>query len=129
MSSNGSNARGGGPAAEDGARRLGRRLLDDPLWNRGTAFTFPERRALGLVGLLPPDVETLEAQARRAIEALRARPTPLDRYVALRGLQDTNETLFYRVLLDHLEELLPVVYTPTVGEACQRYSALPLRPR
>jgi malate dehydrogenase (oxaloacetate-decarboxylating) len=129
MSSNGANTRAGGGPAEDGARRLGRRLLDDPLWNRGTAFTFPERRALGLVGLLPPHVETLEVQAQRAIEALRARPTPLDKYVALRGLQDANETLFYRVLLDHLEELLPVVYTPTVGEACQRYSALPLRPR
>ena len=124
-----------GAAGGDGVRRAmspetrGRRLLDDPLVNRGTAFTLAERKALGLVGLLPPHVETLEAQAQRAIEALRRQTTPLDKYVALRGLQDSNETLFYRLLGDHLEELLPIVDTPTVGEACQRYSSLPLRSR
>ena len=110
-------------------RRPGRRLLDDPLLNRGTAFTHAERRALGLVGLLPPHVETLDQQAARAYESLRQRHLPIDRYVALRGIQDSNETLFYRLLQDHLEELLPVIYTPTVGEACQRYGSLPLRPR
>lgn len=111
------------------ARRPLRRVLDDPLLNRGTAFTLAERRALGLVGLLPPHVEPLEAQAARAYEALRQRPTPLEKYVHLRGIQDSNETLFYRLLTDHLEELLPIVYTPTVGEACQRFSSLPQRPR
>jgi malate dehydrogenase (oxaloacetate-decarboxylating) len=118
------------PAAPgDGGRRQGSRLLEDPLYNRGTAFTLAERRALGLVGLLPPHVETLEAQAQRAYEALRTRPTPLEKYVFLRGVQDANETLFYRLLQDHLEELLPIIYTPTVGEACQRFSSLPRRPR
>ena len=112
-----------------GRSRDGRRLLDDPLLNRGTAFTHPERRALGLVGLLPPHVESLDQQAARAYESLRQRHVPLERYVALRGLQDSNETLFYRVLQEHLEDLLPFVYTPTVGEACQRYGSLPLRPR
>lgn len=73
--------------------------------------------------------EALDQQASRAYEALRQRHAPLERYVALRGLQDSNETLFYRVLQEHLEELLPFVYTPTVGEACQRYGSLPLRPR
>jgi malate dehydrogenase (oxaloacetate-decarboxylating) len=111
------------------ARRQGRRLLEDPLWNRGTAFTQAERRALGLVGLLPPHVETLDQQAARAYEGLRQRHVPLERYVALRAIQDSNETLFYRLLQEHLEELLPFIYTPTVGEACQRYAGLPLRPR
>lgn len=117
-----------GVPAFDG-RRSGRRILDDPLVNRGTAFTLAERKSLGLVGLLPPHVETLDAQAKRAYEALKARLTPLERYVALRGIQDSNETLFFRLLQDHLEELMPVIYTPTVGEACQRYSSLPQRPR
>ncbi len=115
--------------ASPSPRGPGRRLLDDPLLNRGTAFTLAERKAFGLAGLLPPHVETLDAQAARAYEAFRARPTPLERYVLLRGIQDANETLFYRLLADHLEEMLPVIYTPTVGEACQRFSSLPQRPR
>jgi malate dehydrogenase (oxaloacetate-decarboxylating) len=103
--------------------------LADPLRNRGLAFTAAERAALGVRGRLPPAVRTLEEQIRWAIERLRERRDDLDRYVELAALQDDNETLFFRVLSEHLAELLPVVYTPTVGLACQRYSRLPPRRR
>jgi malate dehydrogenase (oxaloacetate-decarboxylating) len=104
-------------------------LLRDPLLNKGTAFTDAERDELGLHGLLPPHVGTLEAQIQRRLGALRALPTPLAKYVFLRGLQDLNETLFYALLGDNLEELLPIVYTPTVGEGCERFSELWTKPR
>ena len=104
-------------------------ILDDPLRNRGTAFTAEQRRVLGLDGLLPPAIETLDEQATRAIEVFRRRRTPIDRYVNLRELQDTNLVLYYRVLVDHLEEVLPIVYTPTVGLACQRFHRIFRRPR
>lgn len=100
----------------------GHALLAHNLYNRGTAFTLEEREALGIAGLLPSQVRTLEEQAQGAYAQVVAHPRPLDRYVALAELEANNAVLFYRVLLDHLEELLPVVYTPTVGEACQRYS-------
>jgi malate dehydrogenase (oxaloacetate-decarboxylating)(NADP+) len=103
--------------------------LDDALRNKGTAFTDEERARLGLEGLLPPRVESIEEQAERVMENLRARPGALERYELLAALQDDNETLFYRVLVDHLEELLPVVYTPTVGEACLAWSRIYARPR
>jgi malate dehydrogenase (oxaloacetate-decarboxylating) len=97
-------------------------LLHDPILNRGTAFTEAERRALGLDGLLPPAVQTIEQQAERVGEALESLANDLDRHFFLRELQDRNETLFHRVLVDNLEQLLPIVYTPTVGLACERYS-------
>jgi len=104
-------------------------LLRDPLINRGTAFSAAERERLKLTGWLPPRVETLAEQAARVLEAVRAKPSPIERYAYLAGIQNENETLFYRVVIDHLKELLPVVYTPTVGQACQEWSRLYVRPR
>ncbi|MFD8227241.1 NAD-dependent malic enzyme [Streptomyces massasporeus] len=103
--------------------------LADPLVNRGTAFTRREREELGIDGLLPPAVETLDEQVARAYEAFRGYDKPLNRHIYLRQLQDTNEVLFYRLVTEYLEELLPVVYTPTVGEACQKFSEIYRRPR
>jgi malate dehydrogenase (oxaloacetate-decarboxylating)(NADP+) len=103
--------------------------LDDPLRNKGTAFTEEERVRLGIEGLLPPRVESIEEQAERVLENMRARPAALERYQLLAALQDENETLFYRVLVDHMEEMLPLVYTPTVGEACLAWSRIYSSPR
>jgi malate dehydrogenase (oxaloacetate-decarboxylating) len=100
----------------------GYRLLNDPLLNKGTAFTEEERDAFDLHGLLPPRVATLEEQASRRLDAFRAVEGGLERYVFLRGLQDTNETLFYALLTRNIEEMLPVAYTPTVGLGCQEFS-------
>ena len=100
----------------------GQKLLRNPLMNRGTAFTHEERAAAGVRGLLPPTVETLELQAQRAIEQLRSYELPIHRYVYLDTLHNTNETLFYKVVSDYIEEVMPVIYTPTVGEACQKFS-------
>ena len=97
-------------------------LLRHPLYTKGTAFTPEERSAFGLEGLLPQAVSTLEQQGRRAYANVARKADPLEKYVGLAALQDRNEHLFYRVLVDHIEELLPIVYTPTVGEACQTYS-------
>ncbi|MGW7204377.1 NAD-dependent malic enzyme [Streptomyces sp. NPDC054837] len=111
------------------ASARGAALLADPLLNKGTAFSPQERAELGLDGLLPPATETLEEQAGRAYEAFLAYDKPLNRHIYLRQLQDTNEVLFYDLLTRHLEEMLPVVYTPTVGEACRRFSRIYRRPR
>lgn len=98
-------------------------LLAHNMYNRGTAFSLEEREALDIAGLLPSRVRTIEEQAQRAYTQIAELGSgPLERYVALAELESRNAILFYRVLLDHLEELLPIVYTPTVGEACQRYS-------
>jgi malate dehydrogenase (oxaloacetate-decarboxylating) len=107
----------------------GAALLADPLLNKGTAFSPRERAELGLDGLLPPATETLEEQADRAYEAFLGYDKPLNRHIYLRQLQDTNEVLFYGLLTRHLEEMLPIVYTPTVGEACRRFSEIYRRPR
>ena len=104
-------------------------LLEDPISNRGTAFTPDERTRLGLDGLLPPVVETLEQQCARAFEAYRRKGDDLERHIYLRALQDTNETLFYRLLRRHLAEMVPVVYTPVVAEACAQFSHIYRRPR
>lgn len=104
-------------------------LLDCPLLNKGTAFTEEERARFGLHGLLPPHVETLQAQAVRAYEAYKLQENDLERHIYLRSLQDTNEVLFYRLLLDHIEEMTPIVYTPTVALACEQFSHIYRRPR
>ena len=104
-------------------------LLDTPLLNKGTAFTEEERTLFGLLGLLPPHVETLEEQVVRAYEAYQRKDDDLERHIYLRALQDNNEVLFYRLLLDHIEEMTPIVYTPTVALACQQFSHIYRRPR
>ena len=107
----------------------GQALLLDPFTNKGTAFPSSERKQLRLDGLVPPAVCTIEQQLDRVYENFRAKPTDLERYIHLVGLQDRNETLFYRLLHDHLVEMLPIVYTPVVGEACQRFSHIYRRGR
>ncbi len=107
----------------------GVKLLHDPVRNKGTAFTEEERDALNLRGLLPPRVHTQEQQVRRVMEQLAAKSSDLSRYIYLVSLQDRNETLFYRVMVDHLRELMPIVYTPTVGQACERFGHIFRRPR
>ncbi|HUO07834.1 MAG TPA: NAD-dependent malic enzyme [Phycisphaerae bacterium] len=102
----------------------GQAVLHNPRLNKGTAFPERERRELGLDGLLPPVVATLAMQSQRSYANIAAKTDPLERYIGLMALLDRNETLFYRVLLDHLEEFLPIVYTPTVGLACQRFSRI-----
>ncbi|VIO76794.1 NAD-dependent malic enzyme [Bradyrhizobium ivorense] len=104
-------------------------LLADPQLNKGTAFSEAERDAFDLHGLLPPSVLTLDEQVSRRLQALRGYETDLERYAFLRELQDTNETLFYALLVGNLEELLPIVYTPTVGAGCQHFSRLFRKPR
>ena len=103
--------------------------LDDPLVNRGVAFPQPERETLGLTGRLPSAVLTLDQQAQRAWEQLQRQSAELAKNVYLEQLHDRNEVLYYKVLADHLAELLSVVYDPTVGEAIERYSHEYRRPR
>ena len=110
------------PPAEPG-------VLNDPLRNRGVAFTLAEREALGLTGRLPSGVLTLEEQARRVWLQLQAQGDDLAKNVYMEQLHDRNEVLYYKVLADHLAELLPVVYDPTVGDAIERYSHEYRRPR
>ena len=107
----------------------GMNLLDAPLLNKGTAFTQTERTGFGLHGLLPAEVETLEQQVLRAYEAYQRKDEDLERHIYLRALQDTNEVLFYKLLLDHIEEMTPIVYTPTVALACEQFSHIYRRPR
>jgi malate dehydrogenase (oxaloacetate-decarboxylating)(NADP+) len=107
----------------------GMELLRNAGLNKGTAFTEEERELLGLRGLLPPHVHTMKEQVDRVVENYRRKDTDLGRYVHILSLQDRNETLFYRVVLDNLEELMPIIYTPTVGEACQKYGHIFRRTR
>lgn len=104
-------------------------LIQDPSRNKGTAFTEAERDALGLRGLLPPRVTTLDEQVVRVLSALARKPSAIEKYIYLMALQDRNETLFFRVVIDHLEETMPILYTPTVGQACQEYGHIFRRPR
>ena len=103
---------------------IGAVMIDTPTLNKGTAFSEDERRSFGLQGLLPPHVETLEEQVVRAYAAYQSQHDDLERHVFLRDLQDTNEVLFYRLLLDHVVEMLPMVYTPVVAQGCQEFSRI-----
>src|SRR5689334_11905644 len=109
--------------------KTGQAKLYDALTTKGTAFTEGERRRFGLLGLLPTAVKTLAEQAEHCWHEFSTRRDDLDKHIYLRALQDRNETLFYRVLREHIPETLPIVYTPTVGEACQRFSEIYRRPR
>ena len=115
--------------SEPGSAHRGVKLLHDPVHNKGTAFTHEERAVLGLKGLLPPRVHSMDLQVQRVMENIRVKNNDLERYVFLSALQDRNETLFYRVVIDHLKELMPIIYTPTVGEACQKFGHIFRRPR
>src|SRR3569833_495893 len=107
----------------------GEAILRDPMRNKDAAFTTEERRRLGVDGLLPPAVQTIEQQVETALGHILSKSDPLEKYIGLIALMDRNETLFYRLMLENLEALAPIVYTPTVGLACQRYSHIYRRPR
>jgi malate dehydrogenase (oxaloacetate-decarboxylating)(NADP+) len=118
------------PAPFQGMTLLhGMTLLRDPLLNKGTAFSEAERAQFGLRGLLPPCVLTMQAQADRVLTNMRNLPTDLEKYVALNALHDRNEALFFRVVCDNIDEIQPIIYTPTVGLACQKYGLIFQRPR
>lgn len=107
----------------------GRTLLIDPMLNKGTAFTQDERIELGIQGFLPPQISTIERQLDRVYENYQHQPDDLERYLYLVALQNRNETLFYRLLSEHVDEMTPIVYTPTVGLACERFSHIYRQPR
>jgi malate dehydrogenase (oxaloacetate-decarboxylating)(NADP+) len=104
-------------------------LLRDPALNKGSAFTAEEREILGLRGLLPPVVHNMEVQVLRVLENLHRKSNDIEKYLFMIGLQDRNKTLFYRVVIDNIDEILPIIYTPTVGQACLEYGHLFRRPR
>ena len=107
----------------------GTALLREPLLNKGTAFSAKERDAFGLRGLLPPRINTQADQVKRVLENFRRKPSDLEKYINLAALHDRNETLFYRVVVDNPDEMMPVIYTPTVGLACQQFGHIFQRPR
>src|SRR5262245_16068175 len=102
--------------------RRGYEVLRNPLLNKGSAFTPAERAALGLDGILPPQYNDMAMQAQRAYANVQRNAAPIDKYVALAALQDRNEHLFYRVVRDHIEECMPIIYTPTVGQGTRDFS-------
>src|SRR6186997_1319873 len=109
--------------------KRGADVLHDPALNKGTAFTEAERDLLGLRGLLPPRVMSIEEQLARVLPAVREKKTPIEQYSYLVSLHDRNVTLFYRLVVDHLAEFMPVLYTPTVGQACQEWGRIFRRSR
>ena len=107
----------------------GAAVLADPLLNKGTAFSERERDALGLRPLLPPRVFTMDEQVQRTLGAVRRKQDNIEKYIYLTNLQNRNEVLFYRLVIDYIEEMVPLIYTPTVGEACLQYGSIYRRPR
>ena len=104
-------------------------LLYNPLLNKGTAFSEQERKFLDLEGLLPPHISTQSEQKMKVLSTVRSLDTNMAKYIYLMSLQDRNETLFYRLITDEIEEFMPIIYTPTVGQACQEYGHIFRRPR
>jgi malate dehydrogenase (oxaloacetate-decarboxylating) len=104
-------------------------LMSNSLLNKGMAFTHEERAAFGLLGLLPPHITDIDTQCERSYLAFKSKPNAIEQYIYMRDLQDSNETLFYNLIEKHIEEFLPIVYTPTVGLGCQRFSHVYRRPR
>jgi malic enzyme len=119
----------GSKATTASAPTPGARILDQASLNKDVAFTYAERDELGLRGLLPWRVATIEEQVELELEHVRRKTDDLEKYIGLVALHDRNETLFYRLLIDHIEEFAPIVYTPTVGEACRTFSHIQRRPR
>ena len=110
-------------------KQLGYELMQNPLWNKGTAFSTEERDRLGLRGLVPAQQSTIQQQVANFMQLLNERDDPLSQNLMLQELHNRNETLFHRVLVDHVTQVAPLVYTPTVGEVCKRFSHYYLRPR
>ena len=104
-------------------------ILHNPILNKGTAFSLKERQVLGLKGLLPPHVLTQDEQKVKVLSAFRGKQSDLEKYIYLLALQDRNEYLFYRLIIDEIEEMMPIIYTPTVGKACQEFAHIYRRPR
>ena len=104
-------------------------LLETPLLNKGSAFSSEERDSFNLTGLLPHNIETIEEQSSRAYLQLRSFTSDMDKHIYLRNIQDTNETLFHHLIEQHIEEVMPLIYTPTVGQACEKFSQIYRRKR
>jgi malate dehydrogenase (oxaloacetate-decarboxylating)(NADP+) len=117
------------PGTESPVLPRGMALLHDPMHNKGTGFTELERDALGVRGLLPANVLSQDQQVQRTLRHIRAQPSDLEKYIELNALHDRNESLFFRVVCDHIDEMQPLIYTPTVGLACQKYGHIFQRPR
>jgi malate dehydrogenase (oxaloacetate-decarboxylating)(NADP+) len=118
-----------GNGTSERTQRRGFELLSHPSTNRSTAFTLEERQQLGLRGLLPARVSTMERQKERVLENVRRKAYDIERYIALQALQHRNERLYYRTLIDHIDELMPIVYTPTVGQACKEFAHIFRQPQ
>lgn len=110
-------------------RQAGNTLLNTPLLNKGSAFTLEERKNFNLIGLLPATIETIDEQVSRAYEQFSLFNSAIEKHIYLRNIQDTNETLYFRLINQHIEEMMPIIYTPTVGEACQKFSQIYRRNR
>lgn len=110
-------------------RQAGNTLLNTPLLNKGSAFSLKERKNFNLLGLLPANIESLDEQVYRAYEQFSLFSSPMDKHIYLRNIQDTNETLYFKLIHEHIEEMMPIIYTPTVGDACQKFSQIYRRNR
>ena len=110
-------------------RQAGNTLLNTPLLNKGSAFSIAERRNFNLMGLLPHNIETIQEQVDRAYEQFSSMSSTMDKHIYIRNIQDTNETLYYKLIHDHIEETMPIIYTPTVGDACENFSQIYRRNR
>ncbi|MDT8363128.1 MAG: NAD-dependent malic enzyme [Nitrosomonas sp.] len=112
-----------------GSQKFGKALLDDPALNKSTAFTYAERAQFGLRGLLPYQVADIKLQQQRVLENLRKKSSNIEKYIFLTSLLERNQHLFYRMLIDHIEEIMPLVYTPTVGQACREFAHIFRKPQ